>query len=101
MNIPVDNIYLDALETFGRQIEERRHSSRWSYLEISEKAFVKVSTVGKVERGETEPSAADRERIGEFLGFPIDTFDKILKRLREKDAADRGANVGDLSQHRK
>lgn len=101
MKIPADNIYLDALKAYGRQIEERRHASRWSYLEISQKASVRLAAVGQVERGETEPSAAERERIGEFLGFPIDTFDKILKRLREKDAADRGGNVLDISRYRR
>lgn len=101
MKIPADNVHLDALKEFGRQVEERRHSSRWSYLDIALKASVSVSSVGQIERGEPGVSEADRERVSEFLGFPIDTFDKILKRLRIKEASERGDNVVELSRHRK
>jgi transcriptional regulator with XRE-family HTH domain len=101
MKVPVDRIHLDALKEYGRQIEERRHSSRWSYLDIAQKMSVSVAAVGQIERGEPGPSPTDLERVGEFLGFPIDTFDKILRRLRIQDAGARGGNVVELSQHRK
>jgi len=101
MNVPVDHVYLDALKEYGRQIEGRRHSSRWSYLDVAQKTSMPISVVGQIERGEPGPSPTDRERVGEFFGFPIDTFDKILRRLRNQEAGTRGGNVVELSQHRK
>ena len=68
---------------------------------VSQRASVDVWVVGEVERGDTKPTAAERERIADFLGFPIDTFDKILRQLRQKDAAERGLNVVDMSLYRK
>lgn len=83
-----DPIMIEALRRFGDMMRERRQQSEWSFLRMAEKLDIEISpaTISAVENGEAWPSAAEREAISYFLGYGVDAFDKILRRLQIENA---------------
>ena len=94
---PTSPLTLEALQIFGEMLRARRQQSEWSCHRISAKINMTPATVSAVENGETWPLAAEREALGNFLGYDVDTFDKIVRRLRREQAP----NVINLADRRK
>ena len=92
-----DSLLLEAYQIFGTMLRERRQQSEWSCYRISEKTGVSVAAISAVENGESWPSATEREKVAEFLGYDVDTLDKITRKLRR----DQAGNVISLADNRK
>ncbi|WP_137134764.1 helix-turn-helix transcriptional regulator [Rhizobium sp. FKY42] len=96
MEVVVDEVTMQALKRFGDMMRNRRQQSEWSFLRLSEKIGVPIPTISAVENGEIWPTATDREAISDFLGYGVDAFDKILRKLQ----LDNTPNVVSLTNYR-
>ncbi|ODR92275.1 helix-turn-helix domain-containing protein [Sinorhizobium alkalisoli] len=95
-----------ALKSLGEMIRRQRQSSRWTFLQLSEKTGVDSVTISAVECGEDVATESELEVLCEFLGMKVDTFPKLLSSIaRQQEEAQRaidlqGSNIVDLEKRR-
>lgn len=59
------------VERIGSLLRQKRKEKKWSLDELADKTGVSKLTLGKIERGETNPSLAVMWRIADGLAIPL------------------------------
>lgn len=70
-----------------RALVERRKAAGYSQEKLAERLRVEPSTIGRWERGETEPQPWYRPRLAKALGVPIDELARLLLMVEQYDNA--------------